>query len=99
MILYTIGALVLAGLYFFLVRRFASPYKAKFRVCRSCGKEVEHMAITYGETEGLCRPCFDDVLPLALRKDGGEELLKDAHLPPLPPEQLKEEEGRNEARG
>lgn len=43
------------------------------RQCRGCDKwkDENTMALTYGETEGLCRDCADEYLPLAIK--GKEE--------------------------
>ena len=46
------------------------------RKCRGCNKteeETGEFALHYGESEGLCRKCLDEYLPLALKASKGKE--------------------------
>lgn len=42
----------------------AEAERRKGRKCRMCGVRKVTMALTYGEDEGLCRECLDELLPL-----------------------------------
>ena len=44
--------------------RKAEAEKKKGRRCRMCGQRRLAMALTFGEDEGLCRECLDELLPL-----------------------------------
>ena len=45
------------------------------RKCQGCDKQIDErlFALTYGEDEGLCRPCLDEFLPLALKASQEKE--------------------------
>lgn len=56
-----------AGVVIFFINKLATePNKT---TCRGCGqaKDERLFALTYGESEGLCRECLDKYLPLALK--------------------------------
>jgi len=42
--------------------------KKPLRVCRVCGEEKKKMALVYDDKEGLCHPCWEWFLPLALER-------------------------------
>lgn len=63
-----IGMIVIVGFFllFILFHWLLRREEPKEYTCRMCGKKGS-MAITYENYEGLCRKCFDEVLPYSLR--------------------------------
>ena len=63
--------IICAALHFFLVylsvKKLREP---KLWKCRLCHQQKEDMVIIYGEEDGLCRQCFDEVTPFAARQGG-----------------------------
>ena len=43
--------------------------RQKGRKCRMCGQRKLAMALEFGEDEGVCRECLDEVLPLLTKKE------------------------------
>lgn len=60
-----LGALIIGTcLSNYISMRKAEMERKKGRKCRMCDKRKARMALEFGDDEGLCRECLDELLPL-----------------------------------